>query len=94
AGAWWSRPSIDFRGEAQDNIDRRQRRACTAPPPVRRFCAAWLASVSRCVTPAPARWSRACGDHGCEYMTGGSVLVLGASGRNFAAGMSGGVAYV
>ena len=34
------------------------------------------------------------GDHGCEYMTGGTVLVLGPIGRNFAAGMSGGVAYV
>ncbi|CAM3913803.1 glutamate synthase-related protein [Bordetella tumbae] len=34
------------------------------------------------------------GDHGCEYMTGGTVVVLGETGRNFAAGMSGGVAYV
>ena len=34
------------------------------------------------------------GDHGCEYMTGGTVVVLGRTGRNFAAGMSGGVAYV
>jgi glutamate synthase (NADPH/NADH) large chain len=34
------------------------------------------------------------GDHGCEYMTGGMVVVLGQTGRNFAAGMSGGVAYV
>jgi glutamate synthase (NADPH/NADH) large chain len=34
------------------------------------------------------------GDHGCEYMTGGRVIVLGATGRNFGAGMSGGVAYV
>ncbi|OZB71531.1 MAG: glutamate synthase subunit alpha, partial [Thiomonas sp. 14-64-326] len=34
------------------------------------------------------------GDHGCEYMTGGTVLVLGETGRNFAAGMSGGMAYV
>jgi glutamate synthase domain-containing protein 2/glutamate synthase domain-containing protein 1/glutamate synthase domain-containing protein 3 len=34
------------------------------------------------------------GDHGCEYMTGGRVVVLGEAGRNFAAGMSGGVAYV
>ena len=34
------------------------------------------------------------GDHGCEYMTGGTVVVLGKTGRNFAAGMSGGVAYV
>jgi len=36
----------------------------------------------------------AVGDHGCEYMTGGRVVVLGKTGRNFAAGMSGGVAYV
>jgi glutamate synthase (NADPH/NADH) large chain len=34
------------------------------------------------------------GDHGCEYMTGGRVVVLGVTGRNFAAGMSGGIAYV
>ena len=34
------------------------------------------------------------GDHGCEYMTGGRVVVLGKTGKNFAAGMSGGVAYV
>jgi glutamate synthase (NADPH) large chain len=36
----------------------------------------------------------AVGDHGCEYMTGGRVIVLGPTGRNFAAGMSGGIAYV
>ncbi len=34
------------------------------------------------------------GDHGCEYMTGGCVVVLGETGKNFAAGMSGGIAYV
>jgi glutamate synthase (NADPH/NADH) large chain len=34
------------------------------------------------------------GDHGCEYMTGGRVVILGTTGRNFGAGMSGGVAYV
>jgi glutamate synthase domain-containing protein 3 len=34
------------------------------------------------------------GDHGCEYMTGGRVIVLGSTGRNFAAGMSGGIAYI
>jgi len=34
------------------------------------------------------------GDHGCEYMTGGRVLILGSTGRNFAAGMSGGIAYI
>ncbi|MCQ2538633.1 MAG: glutamate synthase large subunit [Lachnospiraceae bacterium] len=35
-----------------------------------------------------------CGDHGCEYMTGGRVVVIGSTGKNFAAGMSGGIAYV
>ena len=34
------------------------------------------------------------GDHGCEYMTGGRVVILGPTGKNFAAGMSGGIAYV
>ena len=34
------------------------------------------------------------GDHGCEYMTGGTVLILGPTGRNFGAGMTGGVAYI
>jgi glutamate synthase (NADPH/NADH) large chain len=34
------------------------------------------------------------GDHGCEYMTGGRVIILGDTGRNFAAGMSGGLAFV
>ena len=36
----------------------------------------------------------AIGDHGCEYMTGGRVVIIGATGRNFSAGMSGGIAYV
>jgi glutamate synthase (ferredoxin) len=36
----------------------------------------------------------AIGDHGCEYMTGGRVVILGPTGKNFAAGMSGGIAYV
>jgi len=35
-----------------------------------------------------------CGDHGCEYMTGGTAIILGKIGRNFAAGMSGGIAYI
>jgi glutamate synthase (NADPH/NADH) len=34
------------------------------------------------------------GDHGCEYMTGGRIVILGSVGKNFAAGMSGGIAYV
>ena len=36
----------------------------------------------------------AIGDHGCEYMTGGRVVILGEIGKNFAAGMSGGIAYI
>lgn len=35
-----------------------------------------------------------CGDHGCEYMTGGVAVILGPTGKNFGAGMSGGIAYV
>jgi glutamate synthase (NADPH/NADH) len=38
--------------------------------------------------------SEGCGDHGCEYMTGGVTIILGSTGRNFAAGMSGGLAYI
>ena len=50
-------------------------------------------SASASATPARPPSSRV-GDHGCEYMTGGTVLILGRIGRNFAAGMSGGYAYV
>ena len=52
----------------------------------RAFSASAIAALTRVV--------EAVGDHGCEYMTGGRVVVLGATGRNFAAGMSGGIAYV
>jgi len=45
-------------------------------------------------TPASAPWWRASATTGCEYMTGGRVVVIGKTGRNFAAGMSGGIAYV
>lgn len=50
-----------------------------------RFCVRNSGAIAVC---------EGCGDHGCEYMTGGRVLVLGLTGRNFAAGMSGGIAYV
>ncbi len=50
---------------------------------------------SASATPAPLAVVEGIGDHGCEYaMTGGQVVVLGPTGRNFAAGMSGGIAYV
>jgi glutamate synthase (NADPH/NADH) large chain len=67
--------------------------ASTAPPAANCTPQAPRASVSRCATQAPGGGRRA-GDHGCEYMTGGIVTVLGRTGVNFAAGMTGGFAYV
>ena len=58
------------------------------------FIAVWQASVLRYVIPAHNAVVEGVGEHGCEYMTGGRVVVLGRTGKNFAAGMSGGVAYV
>ena len=66
----------------------------TARPAARSSCAASSASASACATPAPLAVVEGVGDHGCEYMTGGRVVVLGPTGRNFGAGMSGGIAYV
>ncbi len=51
-------------------------------------------SVSACGTPDAKVVVEGVGDHGCEYMTGGLAIILGETGQNFAAGMSGGVAYV
>ncbi len=62
--------------------------------PARSISAASAASASPCAIPAPIAVVEGVGDHGCEYMTGGVVVVLGPTGRNFAAGMSGGIAYV
>ena len=60
--------------------------------------AAYIAGVAGerfCVRNSGARAVvEGCGDHGCEYMTGGRVVILGPTGKNFAAGMSGGIAYV
>ncbi len=87
------RPSIDFRGEAANNtiVGNTVMYGATAGEAFfsgvggERF-AVRLSGASAVV--------EGTGDHGCEYMTGGTVLVLGKTGRNFAAGMSGGVAYV
>jgi glutamate synthase (NADPH/NADH) large chain/glutamate synthase (ferredoxin) len=87
------RPSIDFRGEATKNIivgntvmyGATSGEAFFAGVGGERF-AVRLSGASAVV--------EGTGDHGCEYMTGGTVVVLGKTGRNFAAGMSGGVAYV
>ena len=66
----------------------------TARRAARRTSAASPASGSPCATAARTAVVEGVGDHGCEYMTGGRVVVLGPTGRNFAAGMSGGIAYV
>lgn len=87
------RPSIDFRGEATRNIivgntvmyGATTGEAFFSGVAGERF-AVRLSGASAVV--------EGTGDHGCEYMTGGTVAVLGKTGRNFAAGMSGGVAYV
>jgi len=87
------RPSIDFRGEAVNNIivgntvmiGATRGEAFFSGVAGERF-AVRLSGATAVV--------EGTGDHGCEYMTGGTVAVLGKTGRNFAAGMSGGVAYV
>ncbi|MFZ9251722.1 MAG: glutamate synthase-related protein, partial [Hylemonella sp.] len=87
------RPSIDFRGVAANNIivgntvmfGATSGAAFFAGVAGERF-AVRLSGATAVV--------EGTGDHGCEYMTGGTVVVLGKTGRNFAAGMSGGVAYV
>ncbi len=87
------RPSIDFRGTASSNIivgntvmyGATSGEAFFSGVAGERF-AVRLSGATAVV--------EGTGDHGCEYMTGGTVLVLGPTGRNFAAGMSGGLAYV
>ena len=68
--------------------------SATAPSPAKSIFAAWSANGSASATAAPSAVVEGVGDHGCEYMTGGRVVVIGPTGRNFAAGMSGGIAYV
>ena len=87
------RPSQDFRGDAAQNIivgntvmyGATSGQAFFSGVAGERF-AVRLSGATAVVEGA--------GDHGCEYMTGGTVAVLGKTGRNFAAGMSGGIAYV
>ncbi len=87
------RPSIEFRGDATRNIITGNTALYGATSGEAFFrgvagerFAVRLSGASTVV--------EGTGDHGCEYMTGGTVVVLGKTGRNFAAGMSGGVAYV
>ena len=86
------RPSIDFRGDATKNIIVGNTvlygatRRGLLPRRGRRALRGAPVGATAVV--------EGTGDHGCEYMTGGTVVVLGRTGRNFAAGMSGGIAYV
>jgi glutamate synthase (NADPH/NADH) large chain/glutamate synthase (ferredoxin) len=87
------RPSIDFRGQAHENIvvGNTVLYGATSGEAFFRGVAGERFAVRLSGASAVVEGT---GDHGCEYMTGGTVVVLGLTGRNFAAGMSGGVAYV
>jgi glutamate synthase (ferredoxin) len=87
------RPSIDFRGEAVKNtiVGNTVMYGATSGEAFFSGVAGERFAVRLSGATAVVEGT---GDHGCEYMTGGTVLVLGKTGRNFAAGMSGGVAYV
>ncbi|WP_423228656.1 glutamate synthase-related protein [Pseudaquabacterium inlustre] len=87
------RPSIDFRGDAAKNIiiGNTALFGATSGEAFFRGVAGerFAVRLSGATTVVEGT-----GDHGCEYMTGGTAVVLGKTGRNFAAGMSGGIAYV
>jgi glutamate synthase (NADPH) large chain len=87
------RPSIEFRGDATQNIiiGNTALYGATSGEAFFRGVAGERFAVRLSGATAVVEGT---GDHGCEYMTGGTVAVLGKTGRNFAAGMSGGVAYV
>jgi glutamate synthase (NADPH) large chain len=87
------RPSIDFRGEAIRNtiVGNTVMYGATAGEAFFSGVAGERFAVRLSGATAVVEGT---GDHGCEYMTGGTVAVLGKTGRNFAAGMSGGIAYV
>jgi len=87
------RPSIDFRGDATKNtiVGNTVMFGATSGEAYFSGVAGERFAVRLSGATAVVEGT---GDHGCEYMTGGTVVVLGKTGRNFAAGMSGGVAYV
>ena len=87
------RPSIDFRGDSTQNIivGNTVLYGATSGEAFFRGVAGERFAVRLSGATAVVEGT---GDHGCEYMTGGTVVVLGKTGRNFAAGMSGGISYV
>ena len=87
------RPSLEFRGEAVRNTIVGNTVMYGATTGEAYFCGVAGERFAVRLSGATAV-VEGTGDHGCEYMTGGTVAVLGKTGRNFAAGMSGGIAYV
>ena len=87
------RPSIDFRGDPTRNITTGNTALYGATSGEAFFSGVAGERFAVRLSGATAV-VEGTGDHGCEYMTGGTVAVLGKTGRNFAAGMSGGLAYV
>ena len=87
------RPSIEFRGDAHHNIIVGNTVLYGATSGEAFFCGVAGERFAVRLSGATAV-VEGTGDHGCEYMTGGMVVVLGRTGRNFAAGMSGGFAYI
>ena len=87
------RPSIDFRGDPTKNITTGNTALYGATSGEAFFSGVAGERFAVRLSGATAV-VEGTGDHGCEYMTGGTVAVLGKTGRNFAAGMSGGLAYV
>jgi len=87
------RPSLEFRGEAARNIIVGNTALYGATTGEAFLCGVAGERFAVRLSGATAV-VEGTGDHGCEYMTGGTVAVLGKTGRNFAAGMSGGVAFV
>src|SRR5207302_7312260 len=87
------RPSIDFRGDSTQNIivGNTVLYGATSGEAFLRGVAGERFAVRLSGATAVVEGT---GDHGCEYMTGGTAVVLGKTGRNFAAGMSGGIAYL
>ena len=88
------RPDPDSPRGRRRGRDRRATRRCTARRRGKAFFRGLAGERFAVRNSGADAVVEGCGDHGCEYMTGGHVVVLGPTGRNFAAGMSGGIAYV
>ena len=88
------RPMVSLAAGASRTTPSSATPCSTARPRASCSPAARPASASPCATPAPTVVVEGCGANGCEYMTGGTAVILGAVGDNFGAGMTGGMAFV